>query len=610
MPVSAVSPSYSALEDCYDIKFYGLEIQVSDTSASICGKAEILFLTLQEIDTIVFELEPSLSVDSVYLPDIPLSEVFQMDGRVYIIPENKLGKNKLFRPEIFYEGGETNNGFFSGIISRQDFTYGKHVSYTLSEPFQSDSWFPVKQNLHDKADSVRLEIITDSCLLAGSNGLLKKKIQLENGKVRYRWVSNYPIAYYLISFAVSDYQDYSFYTRLSEKDSLLVQNFVYDVPELLLEEKERIDKTSEMLRLFSELFGRYPFFNEKYGHSMAPMGGGMEHQTMTTLQTFNFDLVSHELCHQWFGNNVTCSDWQNIWINEGFASYGEYLAREFILGKEQAIEWMADAHSYALSDKEGSIFLTEDEARDPNRIFSFPLSYKKGAAILHMIRNELNNDSLFFASFRKFQDEYADSVANAEDYSAILEELSGESFKWFFDQWYYGAGYPVLNLSWDQRGDSLSLETIQSSSAGNDDLFRFHTEILLRFDDGSDSTLRIRIDKKEQKFFLKMDKIISYLQTDPEHKVLMMANYLQKLPAEGLVELFPNPVIQFLQLRFGEINTEKTIRILDLDGKLVYQNKIGMEESSRLDLGYLISGVYFLLLDSGKKKEVFRIVKL
>ena len=153
---------------------------------------------------------------------------------------------------------------------------------------------------------------------------------MPGNKLRYEWKSNYPIAYYLISFAVSEYQEYNIYAHPAGMggDSLLIQNFIYDAPGCLDYYKAGIDETVGMVELFSDLYSLYPFHQEKYGHCLTAIGGGMEHQTMSTMGNFNFGLVAHELGHMWFGDNVTCATWSDIWINEGFATYTDYLARE------------------------------------------------------------------------------------------------------------------------------------------------------------------------------------------------------------------------------------------------------------------------------------------
>ncbi|MEZ5198242.1 MAG: hypothetical protein R2764_18190 [Bacteroidales bacterium] len=156
--------------------------------------------------------------------------------------------------------------------------------------------------LTDKADSVRIHITTSSENKAGSIGILQAAVPLPNNKVRYEWKSNYPIAYYLISFAVAEYQDYSIYSKPDYLlgDSILIQNYIYDSPECLNYYKTGIDKSSLFLKLFSDLFAAYPFNKEKYGHCLAGLSGGMEHQTMTTIGRFDFSLVAHELGHMWF----------------------------------------------------------------------------------------------------------------------------------------------------------------------------------------------------------------------------------------------------------------------------------------------------------------------
>ena len=608
---TSVSPNYSRLQDCYDVKFYDLEIESSDTSAYIKASNEITILTLEAIDTVVFELDSFILVGSVSINDQSEGDYFQQDNLLFIVPGESLSRNTINRVKIWYEGGKMSSGFFSGISNRSDFTYNNKVTYTLSEPFQSSKWFPVKQNLYDKADSVRVSVITDTTLLAGSNGLLTGKEILEGDKIRYTWESRYPIAYYLISIAVSDYIDYSFYVPFDdEDDSLLVQNFIYDHPDIFALEKERIDRTGELIRFFNAIYGTYPFKNEKYGHSMAPMGGGMEHQTMTTLQSFSFDLVAHELAHQWFGNNVTCGTWQDIWINEGFASYSEYLAREFLIGLPEAIEWMDNAHGYALREKDGSIFLTNEEALDASRIFSFSLSYKKGAAILHMLRNEINDDELFFRAFRKFQEIYKDSVAVAEDFLFLINEITGEDYTWFFDQWYYGKGYPILQATWKYRADSLFIQTYQGSSSDQPEFFRMHMDFLIEYEDGTDTLLRVFIDDPEKSFSFFAEKKVVGLQMDPMSKTLMNSTLYEYIPENNSVVVSPNPFKDTLYIDFQVRNSSKRILITDLQGRVIVDKEMGKVRSAELSLPDLVPGIYLIVIDDGEKKNAMRVVKL
>ncbi|MFW5819800.1 MAG: M1 family aminopeptidase [Bacteroidota bacterium] len=608
--VSSVSPAYSLLQNCYDVKYYNLELEASDTSTYIKGNTKILFEAVEEIDSLVFELKQSMEIDSVFLNEVYVPEYFHKSGLLYVLPSEPLPSASQNSLRVVYSGGATGGGFFTGLTNRRDVGYGKAVTYTLSEPFQSSSWFPVKQNLLDKADSVSVRVITDSTLMAGSNGLLTKEL-LPDGKMSYNWHSGYPIAFYLISIAVADYIDYSFYVHLEgTEDSLLVQNFIYDHPEIFKNEKERIDNTADMLQLFSDLFGDYPFNREKYGHSMAPMGGGMEHQTMTTLQTFNFDLVAHELAHQWFGNNVTCGTWQDIWINEGFASYSEYLARESLLGFSEAVEWMENAHTIALNSRNESIYLTEEEAKQVGRIFSFPLSYKKGAAILHMLRNEINNDTLFFQSFRDFQIQYKDSVARGEDFLKTVNSVTGEDYSWFFDQWYYGKGFPVVQAIWKARADSLYLEVLQGGSHNENDVFRMHMDFRIQYSDGTDTLIRVRIDKPENSFSIRLEKEFENIQIDPYSKILMTSTQYEYIPEDKEIEVSPNPFQANIYLNFRNPNSLKSVRITNLNGQVLVDKELGDVGSATLDLSKLAEGLYLMVIKDGNATNAMRIAKL
>ncbi len=473
----SVSPVYSPKESLYDVKFYFIAVEADDSSAQISGTARIRFLSLASIDTLVFELTHSERVDSVSLDGIDQDHFMQEDELLKIIPGTPIPAGSTMEVMVRYSGTGSSSGFFAGLSNAHDYTYDKRVTYTLSEPYEAKDWFPVKQDLLDKADSVWVFITTREGLMGGSNGLLTRISHPVPGKITYEWKSRYPTDFYLISFTVADYTDYSFCIPATVAgDSLLIQNFIYNNPGILTSLKEEIDKTGDFIQFFSKLVGPYPFMEEKYGHCMAPIGGGMEHQTMTTLQNFHFTLVSHELFHQWFGDHVTCGSWQDIWLNEGFASYGEYMALYEFEGRTEALKWMSDAHDRAFSSPGSSVHLTEAEAKNPNRIFDSNITYKKGASIIHMLRYELNDDSLFFRILRKYQQTYAYSTALVPDFIKIVNELSGKDMNWFFDQWYYGTGYPVFETSWKQFEDSLVMDSWQVQPNAATALFRTHMD--------------------------------------------------------------------------------------------------------------------------------------
>ncbi|MBW7915041.1 MAG: hypothetical protein H3C54_15355, partial [Taibaiella sp.] len=325
---SAKSTIASPEENKYDVQHVHLDIALDNQSVAIAGKATTTAGVLENnFSLYVFELNKRLNIDSVIINGLR-ANIERQGDIVNVFMPVLLHRGAVFAATVYYHGlPETGTVFTfqSGMNNAEAGEWNSRVTYSLSEPYYSKDWWPCKQSLQDKIDSAEIWITVPDSLKAGSNGLLQRITPLPGNKSRYEWKTNYPTTYYLLSVAVSNYTDYSFAKQLPGGENVLVQNYVYNHPSLMDTYKNGIDSTGEMLHFFSELFGTYPFYKEKYGHCMAPVFGGMEHQTMTTLQHFRYPLVVHELAHQWFGNHVTCATWRDIWINEGFASYSEYL---------------------------------------------------------------------------------------------------------------------------------------------------------------------------------------------------------------------------------------------------------------------------------------------
>jgi aminopeptidase N len=589
-----------------DIHYLRLDIKATDTSTYIEGIANYsATITKPGLSHLTLELSVLMQIDSITINGIIALYDHQNSYLLITLPDS-IATGKNINIIIAYKGTFQSTGSFSGISSHKDFNYGVPVTWTLSEPYSAKDWFPAKQVLTDKIDSVDMNITTPGYCLAGSNGNLIGITSLPDGNKCHHWKSRYPIDYYLISFAISNYQDYRIYAHpRGSTDSLLVQNYIYNLPAVLSDNKTGIDRTVKFIELFANLFGAYPFDREKYGHCLAPIGGGMEHQTMTTISGFDFGLVAHELTHMWFGDHVTCGSWQDIWLNEGFASYGEYLAHQLIEGTSSGSDWMKRAHDEALTLAGGSVYVPIGQISDENRIFSDPLSYKKGASILHMLRYEINDDSLFYNILREYGRRFAYGTATGDDFRKVVESMSGKDYRWFFDQWYYGEGYPTINLTWNQKSKVISINTEQTPSATTP-VFKTSIDVQFFFNEG-DTTVRIWIDEIRNHFEFTSNKQLLSVIADPNNWLLKKTNVVQ-LPDITDFKLYPNPFSGQLQIDFYTDSKARAFRLSDMHGRVIYQFT-SADKIVYLDSSGLVQGIYLLNIIEGEKNWQLKIVK-
>ncbi len=597
--------------NAYDVKFYMLDLEVDNLSEYIEGSVSILVEIINpEIDTILIELTDSAHIDSVHIND-QLVEYNHAEDFIYIPLNEVLTYGTLLNIVVYYNLLESNPNPNRGITTKQ-ISSGKSVTWTLSEPFSSKNWFPCKQVLDDKADSLYLFFTVADSLRVGSNGILTAITELPEGKRRFEWKSYYPTAYYLISFAVADYLDYSFYAKINDSDSILVQNYVYNDSTFFLSNKGSIDATANLLQVFHEKYGPYPFGAEKYGHCIAPIGGGMEHQTMTTLGNFGFLLVAHELAHQWFGDNVTCQNWQDIWINEGFASYSEYIALENLKTDQELQGWLSDAFDLIVSEPDGSIYVPESDSANSSRIFNYRLSYRKGAYVIHMIRHELGNDELFFDVLKTYQERYKDDVADVNDFIAVLQDVSQKNFSDFFNQWYFGEGYPILNFFWNQHQDTLTIRIEQEVTASSvtpffDLLIDFRIDYL-----GGDTLIQYRQSLPVAEFDIMLDKKVFQIIPDPYKNLLAeIQTVIRERDADSTSKfsVFPNPSINEVFIENYDIGLPFKVKLYDYKGTFIAETESSGAFGS-LNISDLTPGIYQIIVWRDQYKEVFKIAKL
>jgi aminopeptidase N len=603
----------------YDVHFYSLDLSMNNLSTQVGGTVEIHAHARQNMDSALFELFNTLTITDIRVNGNQV--VYSRSGSKVRVPVNAI-QGQAFTIAVDYNGtpptAATNPLGGAGMSNDDSPSWGNQVTWSLSQPFSAYEWWPCKQSLSDKADSCAVKITVPSACKAGSNGVLENVVDLGNGTSRYEWKHRHAIDYYLISVSIAEYVDYSIFANpVGSPNPVLIQNFIYDNPGTLPNFQADIDETVDFMELYADQFGPYPFADEKYGHCMAPFSGGMEHQTMTTQGFFNKTLTAHELAHQWWGDHVTCASWADIWVNEGFASYSEYLMIEALYPAERA-QFMLDVHANVMTQPGGSVYVLD--SLNESRLFSGRLSYDKGSSIVHTLRFMLNDDNLFFQGLKNYQSTFADSVAKGLDVKNTMEAITGLNLNAFFDEWYFGEGYPTYSARWNSVGNDLNLEITHTASMPAVTP-TFTNPLELRFSrlGAADTIVRFPIGSNLEQYLVQgIGTVTNIVLFDPNNWVINKTGTKVNDPNffVGMEELsnpldfsvYPNPAMEEAIIRVDENLSFDEIFVLDVSGRILdtFPNSF-----TQLSLSGMPDGTYQIgLVKNGSIVASKRFIKL
>lgn len=485
--------STDALTSNYDINYHRLELTVDPAIREINkGMVCTYFKPLSPgFNTIYFDFRSNMTVDSVVYNENLLAHTFNSSISLKIDFPSILPVGILDSIKIYYKGEPVYDGFGSfatGLTPCTQSNY-RNVMWTLSEPFGSKTWWPCKETLDDKADSLDMIVTCPSPYRVGSNGLLISETTA-NGKVTYFWKHRYAIPAYLVAFAVADYSVYTDKVPVpgSPGDTINVLNYIY--PCNLANAQGQTPLMTPMFQYFIEKFGPYPYEDEKYGHAQCGFGGGMEHSTMSFMGGFSKMLMGHELAHQWFGDKITCGTWNDIWLNEGFATYLEGLTCEQGLGDQTWINWKSGKINNVTSNNYGSTYVYDISS--VSNIFNQRLVYNKGAMILHMLRWKFGDEDFFEGMLNYITDpELAYDYAVTSDFKEHMEAVSGTNLTEYLNDWLYGQGWPNYNVQWsvDNTCQKIYVTINQTHSAGLGTFFEMPVPI--KFSNGSQNVTKV-----------------------------------------------------------------------------------------------------------------------
>jgi len=621
MAATALPPTAErATQDDYDALYYDIDIEIDEGPETVAGTVTLLAAsTTDGLTTVILNLYDNLTVDSVAHDGAPAS-YSHVNDLLYISLNSVVNTGDQFEVSVTYHGAPIDDA-----LNFSTHGGGNPIISSLSEPIGARQWWPCKDTPADKADSARIAITVDVNLVAVSNGMLVSEVV--NGLTRtFTWFESYPITTYLVSVAISNYVSWTD-SYVNGLDLMPIENYIY--PEDYADALVDLDITPDAIAALVEIFGPYPFINERYGHAEFPWGGAMEHQTCTSYgevlirgdHYYDWILV-HELGHQWWGDWVTCRTWDDIWLNEGFASYSEAVWFEYLGGESEYDDYVDSYDGYGYFD--GPIY-------DPDATFNRTV-YDKGALVLHMLRRVLALQDgaedhypidRLQAALAEYGSTFAYDSAVTSELQAILESHYGGSLDWFFVPWIYGENRPDYEWSWiasdhgPPYGVMLHIDQVQS----NADLFTMPIDIKIHSTAG-DTIVVAWNDQWSQDFFLEVSSPVTDVTFDAGNWIL---KYVSEVAPTG-VEEDDMPVALALRALAGAVSGSATLSyalptdarvelaVFDVAGHRVATLVDGFVPVGTHEVtwdGDTASGVYFarLVADSGTALEKVVLVR-
>ncbi len=617
----------SGATSALDAQFYDLNFRLQfDPSPYLYAHVRVRgVIRGTSVDTLKLDLSTALQVDSVLAADGQTLLPFVHQRDILHIPLSQMHvPGDTVDVTIFYQGLPRQEGFGAFVFTKN--AIGEPVAWTLSEPYGAHEWWPCRDHPSDKADSVRIRVTVPADMRVGSNGLLVEEVHTDS-TATYTWLERYPIVSYLVSLAVARYD--TLYQVYHRPDSLVRQwgplhlpvlHYVY--PYVSENGRRAWKEVVDMLPAYEYWFTGYPFEGEKYGHAQFTWGGGMEHQTMSSMGGFSDILVAHELAHMWFGDLITLRRWSHIWLNEGFATYASYL--QFLTRGDSANwELYRDLMLQRARQARGSLIV--QDTLSIGELFDGNRTYQKGAAVLHMLRGVVG-DSTFRAILHAYvQDpDLRFGTAETADFQRVVEQVTGEDFDYFFRQWVYGSGYPVYRVTVsyaDTVGGVVAHLTVEQEQS--EPVFRMPLTLAFKLSYGIER-VRVWSTERVQAYRFLLHERPETLVVDPDRfvlrnepvEVIVTEREADIFPdGVGLLALYPHPAGKVLYLRARLPGaTSARVRVYDLLGREVLTHPVTIRSQGRisqtLSLRGWAEGLYILVLETPGARYERLFVKL
>ncbi len=494
-----------------DAQHYIFRVELRDDTDQIAGEAtaDLRFLEAG-VREVALDLAAGMTVSEVSTGASAANFTHTSDRLVITLPD-RVAANERRQFTVKYHGVPA-GGLRIGLNR-----YGERTFYSANWPNLAHQWLPIIDHPYDKASSEFI-ITAPSKYQVVANGRLVEITDLGDGRRVTHWKESTPIASWLNAVGVAQFASRTFGTLRG----IPLETWVYH-QDAAAAGSTFDDNTRRAMEFYWDHVGPYPY--EKLANVIAAgVNGGMEHATAIFYGESTIrgprapGLVAHEIAHQWFGDSVTERDWDDVWLSEGFATYFTLLVTDHYRGRDAFVD--------GLKTSRDAVFRTEQQApgsavvhtnlSDMRRVLN-QLVYQKGGWVLHMLRAQIGADR-FWAGIREYYKKYRDANASTADFRKVMEEASGQDLGWFFRQWLYRAGSPIVQATWTYNAAARRV-TIELAQSQKGDVYRLPLEVAV-----GNRVERVTMTERRQRFEFAAAKEPAKVELDPGTWMLMQSN--------------------------------------------------------------------------------------
>jgi aminopeptidase N len=597
----------------YDITYHKLEFTIANPSVNnISGKVTTTFTALSNMTSVTFDFYKKTSgaftISAVKTNNVTSTFVHNSLHELVITLPTTLTAGNAATVEITYSGApSTGQGAFTASSHS-----GTPVLWTLSEPYGARDWWPCKQDLNDKVNSIDVYITAPSQYVSVSNGVEPEAPVINGANKTTHFHHGYPIPAYLIAIAVTNYQIFNQQGGVGTVASPFYPIVNYLYPEEASSAQASLAVTPDIINFYETVIGPYPFRNEKYGHARAGLNGGMEHSTVSFMNSWSRGLIAHEMAHQWFGDKITCGSWKDIWLNEGITEYMSGCVVENFDGNAAFVSWKNNKINSITATTNGNLYLTDAQITNVNRIFSPQMTYNKGSMVTNMLRFKMG-DANFFQGLRNYlaDPNYAYKYAVTPQFQAKMEAVYGApgSLQEFFDDWVYNQGYPIYSVNvFNSAPGQATIQINQTQSDPSVSFFEMPVPVRLTGALGQVQEVVLDHTSDGQSFVVSVPFQVTNVEFDA-NKNIISKNSTATLGIEdynfaAAIQMYPNPSAAILNI---DMPTNTTL------DKISFYNNLGQKtletNQNTIDISTLSSGIYIVALETSEGQFHKRFIK-